>query len=151
MLEQALGTRVAPVAAEARARALLVRTLTPAQREEFRLHGWFAVRVRGRGTFWILPSTYFNVLHMETGHCYCAVPRTEVPLSDLMLTQKLLLENDPEAFFAVANCRPELNPRLVDERLRPQVVMQARESRIPGRIECLQVSITGPAHGSTIH
>ena len=84
---------------------MLLRTLTPTQREELQLHGCFAVRVPGRGTFWILPSTFFNVLHMETGHCYCAVPRTEVPLSDLMLTQKLLLENDPEAFFAVANRR----------------------------------------------
>ena len=27
----------------------------------------------------------------------------QVPLSDLMLAQKLLLENDPEKFFSVAN------------------------------------------------
>lgn len=140
-LHEALGNRLGLEAAETRARELLLRMLTPTQEEDFQRHGCFAVRVPGRGTFWILPSTFFNVLQLETGHCYCAVPRSEVPLSDLMLTQKLVLENDPNAFFAVANRRAELLPGLVDERLRPQRVMQARESETPARIRCFQVSM----------
>jgi hypothetical protein len=127
--------------AEVRARELLLRLLTPAQREEFRLHGYFAVQVARRGKFWILPSTIFNVLHAETGACYCAAPRAEVPLSDLMLAQKLLLENSPEVFFAVANRRAELIPGLVDGRLRPDRVMQARRISPRTRVRCSEVSM----------
>jgi hypothetical protein len=116
----------ARMAAEVRARKLLLRTLTPAQREEFQLRGYFSVQVAKRGKYWILPSTVFNVLHAETGTSYCAGPRVEVPLSDLMLAQKLVLENDPEAFFAVANCRAELMPGPLREPLCPRRVLQAR-------------------------
>src|SRR5262245_9427239 len=96
--------------AEERARELLLRMLTPSQRGDFHRHGCFAVQVEGRGKFWILPRPFFNVLHMETGYSYCAVPGSVVPLSDLMLAQKLVLENDPASYFAVANCRCELIP-----------------------------------------
>ena len=99
------------------------------------------MQVTGRGKFWILPSTFFNVLDAETGNCYCAGPRTEVPLSDLMLAQKLLLENDPEAFFSVANRRAELIPGLVDAQLRPDRVMRARNSPPPCRVRCSEVSM----------
>ena len=128
-------------AAEVRARQLLVRLLTPQQREDFKLHGYFAVQVARRGKFWILPSSIFNVLNAETGACYCAAPRAEVPLSDLMLAQKLLLENDPEAFFSVANRRAELMPGLVDERLSPDRVMQARRGPARSRIRCSELSM----------
>ncbi len=114
------------MAAEVRARKLLLRTLTPAQREEFEVRGYFSVQVAKRGKFWILPSTVFNVLQAGTGTSYCAGPRAEVPLSDLLLAQKLVLENDPEAFFAVANCRAELIPGPLPEPLCPRRVLQAR-------------------------
>lgn len=127
--------------AEVRARQLLLRLLTSAQREDFRLRGYFAVQVARRGRFWILPSTIFNVLHAETGACYCAAPRAEIPLSDLMLAQKLLLENNPEAFFAVANRRAELIPGLVDGRLCPDRVMQARRISSRPRVRCSEVSM----------
>ncbi len=138
---EASGNKLDPDAAETCARELLLRMLTRAQCEDLHLHGYFAVHVPGRGTFWILPSTFFNVLHMETGHCYCAVPRTEVPLSDRKLTQEPLLENDPKSFFAVANRRTELIPGPVAERLRPQRVLQARGSQATARIRCFQVSM----------
>ena len=43
------------------------------------------------------------MLDLDNGECYCCTTAVEVPLWDLMLAQKLLLENDPEQFFAVAN------------------------------------------------
>lgn len=120
--------RIAP---EARARELLLRVLSPAQKAEFQRYGYFAVEVAKRGRFLILPSTLFNVLHVATGRSYCAVPRGETPLADLMLAQKLLLEDDPEQFFKVANHRCELIPGHLDERLLAEQVLQAR-SRPPG-------------------
>jgi hypothetical protein len=93
--------------AELRARNLLVRMLTSAQRAEFERREAFTVEVPGRGRFAILPRRTLNVLDMESGECYCCVTVTDVPLFDLMLTQKLLLEHDPEKFFAAANCPSE--------------------------------------------
>ncbi len=93
--------------AEIRARQLLIRVLSPSQREEFGRHGYFTVQVPGWGTFRVLPRTTFNVVDTQTGICYCAVPEISVPLLDLMLAQKLILENDPERFFRVAHSRRE--------------------------------------------
>jgi hypothetical protein len=116
------------MAAEERARKLLLRTLSPVQRAEFEARGYFSVEVANRGRFWILPSTVFNVLHAGSGTSYCAGPRTDLPLSDLMLAQKLMLENDPDAFFAVANRRVELIPGRIPEPLYPRRVLQARRT-----------------------
>ena len=129
------------VAAETRGRALLLRLLDPSQRRDFERHGYFSVQVAGRGTFWILPSTFFNVLHAETGDCYCAVPRAEVPLSDLMLGQKLLLEHEPKAFFRIANRRAELTPDPSDPESGPDRVMQKRNMPPPDRIRWSEVSM----------
>ena len=120
----------ARIAAEARGRELLLRMLSPAQRKAFQRYGYFAVEVAKRGTFLILPSTLFNVLHVATGRSYCAVPRGETPLSDLMLAQKLLLEADPEPFFRVANHRWELTPDGADERWLAHRVRRHIASRI---------------------
>jgi hypothetical protein len=128
-------------AAEVRAGKLLLRILSPAQREDFERHGYFAVQVARRGKFWILPSPMFNVLHAVTGNCYCAAPHAEIPLSDLMLAQKLLLENSPDAFFSVANRRAELIPGLVDERSLPDRVMQARRRPPRSRVRWSEVSM----------
>jgi hypothetical protein len=93
--------------AEARARKLLVKLLSPVQREELRNRDCFSVNVAGRGRFVILPRKTLNVLNAETGQCYCCVTERDIPVSDLMLAQKLMLENDPEQFFAVANSPSE--------------------------------------------
>ena len=100
-------TLAASDAAEARAHALLMRLLSPAQREEFERRNCLTVTVPGRGRFAILPRRTLNVLNLDSGECYCCITASEVPLSDLMLAQKLLLEHDPEQFFAVANCPSE--------------------------------------------
>ena len=129
------------VAAEARARGLLLRMLSAPQKAEFQRYGYFAVEVAGRGRFLILPSTLFNVLHVATGRSYCAFPRGEAPLADLMLAQKLLLEDDPEQFFRVANHRCELIPGGADERLLADQVLQARRRPPAPRVRWSKISM----------
>jgi hypothetical protein len=92
--------------AERRARDLLLRMLAPTQRREFDVHGYFSVNVPGRGRFWIFPWRSLNVVDPRTGDCYCAVLEGRLPVYDLMLAQKLLLENEPQYFFSVANRHP---------------------------------------------
>ena len=135
------GLLEARAAAEVRARRLLLRLLNPAQRLEFERYGYFAVLVPGRGKFWILPSRVFNVLHSATGHSYCGTPQTEIPLSDLMLAQKLLLENNPDLFFAVANHRLEMVPGSTPEHSLPERVMRARRSPSRARTRWSEVSM----------
>jgi hypothetical protein len=118
--------------ADARAKELLLRLLSVTQREQLQHHGYFSVDAPGRGRFCILPIPIFNVLHLETGDCFCAAPLVPVPVADLMLAQKLLLENDPEAFFGVANQRSELPHGLVDEPSAADRILRAR-SRLPHR------------------
>ena len=101
--EQAAAAR--SQASELRARRLLCRMLDVDQKRELQQHGCFTVKVAGRGLFCILPRSTFNVLSLETGAAYCCNIEAFVPVSDLMLAQKLLLENDAEHFFNVANRR----------------------------------------------
>ena len=90
-------------AADARAQELLLRTLSPDQRAQWDAHRFFLVDVPNRGTFRILPRTAFNVVQVGSGDIYCCVSESPVPLADLMLAQKLMLELDPERFFSIAN------------------------------------------------
>jgi hypothetical protein len=99
--------------------------LSPEQRTQFKTRAAFSVHVKGRGIFYIFARLAFNVVHASTGDCYCCTTDLRVPIWDLMLSQKLLLESDPEHFFRVANCKPGL---LVDTDLR-QVRAQANASQ----------------------
>jgi hypothetical protein len=112
------GRRATPITgvAEARARCLLRRVLDASQRRQYDAYGCFAVQVAGRGAFGILPRPYFNVVELRTGLLYCCVTGVAVPMADLMLAQKLLLECDPELFFATANALGEARGR--DDQLR---------------------------------
>jgi hypothetical protein len=92
---------------EFRARRLLRRMLNPEQLKELHRYGGFTVEAPGHGKLCILPTTTFNVLNLQTGNVYCVNTEAFLPLSDLMLAQKLVLETDPDHFFAVANCRSE--------------------------------------------
>ncbi len=94
-----------PPLASARALRLLLRTLNPHQRARFMRSGHFTVHAPGWGDFEILPRPVFNVISLDTGICYCAMPEAVVPIADMMLAQKLLLESEPARFFAVANQR----------------------------------------------
>lgn len=118
-----------------------MRLLTPKQQEDFSRFGYFTVEVPRRGKFVILPDAMFNVLDMATGNCYCAVPATGVPMADLMLAQKLLLESDPDQFFRVANCRPEVAVGLRDDDPLPERVLRARRPFPNARVRCAEVSM----------
>lgn len=120
---------------------LLLRLLTPEQREEFVSFGYFTVAVARRGKFVILPDAMFNVLDMVTGNCYCAIPATGVPIADLMLAQKLLLESDPDQFFRAANVRPEVVVGLRDDEPLPERVLRARRVFPNPRVRCSEVSM----------
>jgi hypothetical protein len=128
-------------AAEARAKSLLLGVLTPKQREDFTRSGYFTVEVAGRGNFVILPDAMFNVLEPATGDCYCAVPATGVPIADLMLAQKLLLESDPDQFFRTANCRHEVVVGRMDDELLPEQVLRARKASPDARVRWSEVSM----------
>jgi len=128
-------------AAEARAKSLLLRALAPKQLQEFARSGYFTVEVAGRGRFVILPDAMFNVLEMATGDCYCAVPATGVPIADLMLAQKLLLESDPDQFFRAANCRHEVIVGLTDDELLPEQILCARKASCNARVRWSEVSM----------
>jgi hypothetical protein len=128
-------------AAEVRAKHLLLRMLSPAQRGEFECHGYFSVEVARRGKFCILPTSFFNVLEMQTGCCYCALVHTKVPLLDLMLAQKLVLENEPEAFFKVANQRLELPRGPVREPSGLEGILRARRKLTRPRVLWSEISM----------
>jgi len=91
------------VLSEARARCLLRRVLDTDQRRQYDAYGCFAVQVADRGAFGVLQRPFFNVIELRTGYLHCCVLEEKVPLADLMLAQKLLLECDPDSFFSIAN------------------------------------------------
>lgn len=95
--------------AESKAKALLVLCLTPAQQSEFKEHQRFTINVDHKvsgfptGAFRIKKGSAFNVEHVESRETFCVVAQEKVPVYDQMLTQKLLLEQEPERFFKTAN------------------------------------------------
>lgn len=90
-----------------KAKKLLMSCLTPLQLREFKDHGEF--HVLGKDGFHYLIEERFghNVFRVEEGERtwkFCLVTKEwSIPRFDLMLAQKLLLENDPEAFLEKAN------------------------------------------------
>jgi hypothetical protein len=119
----------------------MLQILTPEQREEFERCGYFVVNVTGHGRFCILPSKMFNVLHIDTGDCYCAILEGDMPLFDLMLAQKLILENDPTRFFGIANRRRKVAPPTVNESVHPEQVLSARAKRPNPRVRWWMISM----------
>lgn len=92
--------------AQARARALLMTSLTPAQRESLEKFRFFDIEISGK-TYRIHQGTHGNVRQVENGRevvTFCAQPEG-VPTEDAMLAQKLMLETDEAAFLRVANAR----------------------------------------------
>jgi hypothetical protein len=97
------------VAAEARARTLLLENLTPTQRDTFERNGWFVVeggrsrqryRIGGRHVV-----ANIEVLDRDerVTHRLCGHLRDMHPLGDHLLAQKIMLELDEERFLSLAN------------------------------------------------
>ena len=88
-------------AAETRAEALLLRWLSPRQREQYRSHGWFDVVTPGGNLYRIRPGTVVRLDARRCSYCIEAIPW--VPAADQMLAKKLLLETDERCFLATAH------------------------------------------------
>lgn len=87
--------------AEQRAQDLLIECLSPSQKEEYISFQCFTVISPSGKPYKIYNSKSYNV--ESGGIAYCAGPRDEVPIGDMMLSQKLILENDEERFLTIAN------------------------------------------------
>jgi transglutaminase-like putative cysteine protease len=87
--------------AEARAEALLLRWLSPHQREQYRSHGWFEVVTPGGNRYRIRPTKVIRLDARRSAYCIEATPW--VPVADQMLAKKLLLETDERRFLATAH------------------------------------------------
>ncbi len=97
--------------ADVKAKALLYRYLTREQKWDLRASGKFNV-VGQNGVLYEIRSHYGqNVSSIVDGAeriRYCTIAHVEIvrlPIPDLLLSQKLLLENDIESFFAKAYSR----------------------------------------------
>lgn len=91
--------------AQRRARRLLGQHLTPRQQHDYRYKGYFDLRVASRHRYRI--HREFNQNVRRGDRVYCAQPtRTgfqEVPVDDVVLAQKLLLEANEEEFLEKAD------------------------------------------------
>lgn len=91
-----------------RARRLLESFLSPEQREELEETRAFHVRAADDRIYRIRYRHQHNVDLIEDGRAtirYCLIMKETVPIFDLMLGQKMLLEKDPETFFRIANAQ----------------------------------------------
>lgn len=100
----------ARVAARTRASALLRNHLDETQRDEFERQGRFRLVAASGHRYRIKGSPTFNVRDETLGVDYCIHFRSDpdcwrIPIEDLMLAQKLLLECDEPAFLRIANKR----------------------------------------------
>ena len=94
--------------ARERAEKLLLRHLTPKQRYDYKKHGHFFVRTKRKHHYKIMRARDHNVLrlnkHGKPLRCLCiSIYEIWVPVQDIMLAQKLLLETDEDAFLSIAN------------------------------------------------
>ena len=89
-------------AAEAKARVLLERALTPQQRRDLYVRRYFYVKGR-RFTYRIREGHSGNVDALDSSgrviSRYCAHPLGRVPVYDMMLAQKLWIETDEKMFL----------------------------------------------------
>jgi hypothetical protein len=89
----------------AKARVLLERTLTPEQRHDLLIRGYFYVKGK-RFNYRIREGHSGNVDALDEAGCvvgrYCAYPLGRVPVYDVMLAQKLWLETDEGMFLKKA-------------------------------------------------
>ncbi len=94
--------------ANRRSRQLLETFLSLEQRKELANSRAFHVRAPDDKIYRIRYRHQHNVDLIENGQAtvrYCLIMKEPVPIYDLMLGQKILLEKDPETFFRIANAQ----------------------------------------------
>jgi hypothetical protein len=91
-----------------RARDLLLSQLTDEQRAHLVEHNWFVViGSRSRRRYKIdAHHIVANVRRLDDGARLCAHCNDNLPISDHLLAQKLMIENDEDSFLAIANRHP---------------------------------------------
>jgi hypothetical protein len=92
------------VESAAKARSLLLSHLTEEQRRTFIEQKWFIViggRTRHQYKIWT-GHLVANVTRLYDNQRLCAHCHDSLPMDDHYLAQKLMLENDEEAFLAIA-------------------------------------------------
>lgn len=101
--------------ARTRSLQLLYDWLTPQQRDDFKLYGYFIVRGGNTGrSYRIRRSCNFNVDQLDAHgveQTLCFVPKKmDLPEGDFFLTQKLALEHDETATLRIANRQSDMMP-----------------------------------------
>jgi hypothetical protein len=94
--------------AEEKGLALLKQWLSPAQLTQYEKYHYFEITGGDSGKHYrIRPTRQMNVDELDQHGVrtisYCFGPEGELPLGDMMLAQKIALENDEEAALALAN------------------------------------------------
>ncbi len=116
--------------ADQRAKALLHRHLTKEQRADLRASRGFNLVGQNGKTYRVEEGSCRNVFLMIAGEkrvLYCVVPAAErIPVYDLMLAQKVMLESDIKHFFKIA--AQEIVPRKTKAELRRQRRARRRTS-----------------------
>lgn len=101
--------RLPDQAADAKARVLLERALTPQQRRDLFARRYFYVKGK-KFTYRIREAHSGNVDALDSSGLvisrYCAHPLGRVPVYDIMLAQKLWIETDEEMFLKEASPYP---------------------------------------------
>jgi hypothetical protein len=101
--------RLPDQASEAKARALLERALKPEQLRDLITRRYFYVKGR-RLTYRIREGHSGNIEALDPNGCVvgrlCAYPMGHVPISDVMLAQKLWIETDENVFLKKAAPHP---------------------------------------------
>ena len=103
--------------AEEKAGALLKEWLSPAQLEEYEKNGHFEVTGGHSGKHYRIRRAHAMNIdeldeHGERAAAWCFGPEGDLPICDVMLAQKIALENNEQAALAVANRgNPQQPPR----------------------------------------
>ncbi|OPZ36595.1 MAG: hypothetical protein BWY99_02008 [Synergistetes bacterium ADurb.BinA166] len=116
------------VSAKEKAEVLLLRHLSPEQRDDLKSKGCFFVEVDGV-KYKINRGSHGNVHMLGEGdrskRSFCIQPTKGCPDGDAMLAQKLLLEADPEEFWRLANVTNTEAGRLIS---RPDNVLEFKKA-----------------------
>ena len=95
-----------PRTAEERSRALWWSCLSKLQQEQWRLASIFSVVGSHTGNrYWITNRPNYNVVDEKLRYCFTPSDHG-LPVYDMMLAQKIALENDEQTVLLVANQSP---------------------------------------------